>query len=159
MFRLEKDGAVVNRYGFNSDGLDVVHGRLKVRACAMESRARSRGMVEGHPGKMEGHEKTPPPTPWKPKSFVGGHALGINLGKNKLSAFDSNQDFVWSIREVGHLADYLVVNISSPNTPGLRQLQKKEILDRLVAEVRATPVNTTILSHSLTNTTDDDRNR
>jgi hypothetical protein len=48
--------------------------------------------------------------------------LGVNLGKNKTSA-DAAADYVHGIRELGLFADYLVVNISSPNTPGLRSLQ------------------------------------
>lgn len=48
--------------------------------------------------------------------------LGINLGKNKCTA-DAAEDYVQGVRALGRYADYLVINISSPNTPGLRALQ------------------------------------
>ncbi|XP_051884716.1 dihydroorotate dehydrogenase (quinone), mitochondrial [Pristis pectinata] len=64
----------------------------------------------------------------------GGRPLGINLGKNKLSR-DAASDYVEGVRELGPLADYLVVNVSSPNTPGLRALQGKEELRSLLEKV------------------------
>lgn len=48
--------------------------------------------------------------------------VGVNLGKNKEG--DAIEDFVWGVERFGDVADYLVVNVSSPNTPGLRTLQK-----------------------------------
>ncbi|XP_041048016.1 dihydroorotate dehydrogenase (quinone), mitochondrial [Carcharodon carcharias] len=63
-----------------------------------------------------------------------GRPLGINLGKNKLSR-DAAADYVEGVRQLGPLADYLVVNLSSPNTPGLRALQSKEELRNLLEKV------------------------
>lgn len=97
LFRLEQDRAVINRYGFNSEGLETVLGRLR-------SRPRGSGV------------------------------LGINLGKNKDSV-DEAADFVAGVRAAAPLADYLVVNVSSPNTPGLRDLQAKGSMTRLVEAV------------------------
>ncbi|XP_034973912.2 dihydroorotate dehydrogenase (quinone), mitochondrial isoform X2 [Zootoca vivipara] len=65
-----------------------------------------------------------------------GMPLGINLGKNKASV-DAAADYVAGVRVLGPLADYLVVNISSPNTPGLRALQGKAELRLLLAKVLA----------------------
>jgi dihydroorotate dehydrogenase len=70
--------------------------------------------------------------------------IGINIGANKDSA-DRVADYVIGVRDMEELADYLTVNISSPNTPGLRALQDKAALDDLLAQVmaartRATPV-------------------
>lgn len=70
--------------------------------------------------------------------------IGINIGANKDSA-DRVADYVIGVRDMEALADYLTVNISSPNTPGLRALQDKAALDDLLAQVmaartRATPV-------------------
>ncbi|XP_041125243.1 dihydroorotate dehydrogenase (quinone), mitochondrial isoform X2 [Polyodon spathula] len=66
-----------------------------------------------------------------------GRPLGVNLGKNKLSR-DAASDYSEGVRVLGMLADYLVVNVSSPNTPGLRDLQGKEelrhLLDRVLKE-------------------------
>ena len=62
--------------------------------------------------------------------------LGINIGANKDSA-DRVADYVIGVRNMEALADYLTVNISSPNTPGLRALQDKAALDDLLAQVMA----------------------
>uniref|UniRef100_A0A671TQN6 Dihydroorotate dehydrogenase (quinone), mitochondrial n=1 Tax=Sparus aurata TaxID=8175 RepID=A0A671TQN6_SPAAU len=63
-----------------------------------------------------------------------GLPLGINLGKNKLSQ-DAGADYLEGVRVLGPLADYLVVNVSSPNTPGLRDLQGKAELHQLLQTV------------------------
>jgi len=60
--------------------------------------------------------------------------LGVNLGKNKESA-SAAKDYCDGVIKLGPLADYLVVNISSPNTPGLRSLQAKEELASLLGAV------------------------
>ncbi len=99
LFRLPADGAVINRMGFNSRGLDHAAARLA-------GRDRAAGIV------------------------------GANLGKNKESA-DAAADFAAGARRMAPLADYLVINVSSPNTPGLRALQGREPLVRLVEAVQA----------------------
>lgn len=66
--------------------------------------------------------------------FIAGLPLGINLGKNKLSQ-DAGADYSEGVRALGPLADYLVVNVSSPNTPGLRNLQGKAELHKLLQRV------------------------
>lgn len=63
-----------------------------------------------------------------------GLPLGINLGKNKTSE-DAAADYAEGVRTLGPLADYLVVNVSSPNTAGLRSLQGKTELRRLLSKV------------------------
>jgi len=64
--------------------------------------------------------------------------LGVNIGKTKIvSEQDAASDYVQSTRLLGPLADYLVVNVSSPNTPGLRNLQTVELLRPLLAAVKA----------------------
>lgn len=60
--------------------------------------------------------------------------MGVNLGKNKTSAYPVD-DYVQGVKMFGKVADYLVINISSPNTPGLRAMQGKEMLDTLLQEV------------------------
>ncbi len=98
VFRLSADGAVINRLGFNSGGLEGVAARLGKRV--------RRGIV------------------------------GVNVGKNRDST-DVVADYAEGVRRTAALADYLVVNISSPNTPGLRDLQAKAALDGLVGAVLA----------------------
>ena len=60
--------------------------------------------------------------------------LGVNLGKNKTSP-NAVGDYVKGVHKFGNIADYLVVNVSSPNTPGLRSMQKREELSNLLFEV------------------------
>lgn len=82
---------VINRYGFNSLGVDAVSQRLEV--------LRQQGVVG-------------PATPQAPRGLVG-----VNLGKNKTSE-DAAADYSVGVTKLGQFADYLVINISSPNTPG-----------------------------------------
>ncbi len=64
--------------------------------------------------------------------------IGINLGKNKTtSADDAAEDYALAVRPFEGLADYLVVNVSSPNTPGLRELQTVESITKIVSRIRA----------------------
>ena len=97
LFRLEEDGAVINRFGFNNDGFAKARARLGRRP----------------PG-----------------------VIGVNIGANK-DAFDRVEDYALGVRTFATLADYLTLNISSPNTPGLRDLQRRVALDDLVARVVA----------------------
>ncbi|XP_064641583.1 dihydroorotate dehydrogenase (quinone), mitochondrial-like isoform X2 [Lineus longissimus] len=60
--------------------------------------------------------------------------MGVNLGKNKTSP-DAVEDYVEGVRKFGELADYLVINVSSPNTPGLRDMQGRKQLEELVTKV------------------------
>ena len=61
--------------------------------------------------------------------------LGINLGKNKTSS-SAIEDYVKGVEKFGKFAHYLTVNVSSPNTPGLRSLQGKDELSALLKEVK-----------------------
>lgn len=60
--------------------------------------------------------------------------IGVNLGKNKLSE-NAAEDYVAGVKKFGDIADYLVINVSSPNTPGLRGLQQKVELESLISRV------------------------
>jgi dihydroorotate dehydrogenase len=109
LFRLPADRAVVNRMGFNNDGAETVAERLA-------KRAKRRGRRDGGP------------------------VLGVNIGKSKVVPDDDEvavlADYTKSARLLAPHADYLVVNVSSPNTPGLRSLQAVERLEPLLAGVR-----------------------
>lgn len=108
VFRLAEDAAIVNRYGFNSVGMHTVRDRL----------------FQYDSGGTSQHR-------------MG--VLGINLGKNK----DTPQhlavdDYVAGVSTLGEFAEYIVINVSSPNTMGLRHLQAKQHLrDLLQAVLRA----------------------
>lgn len=60
--------------------------------------------------------------------------VGVNLGKNRTSQ-NAADDYVRGVWKFGHVADYLVVNVSSPNTPGLRDMQRQEQLTDLLSKV------------------------
>lgn len=95
LFRLDADGAVINRLGLNSDGAAVVLRRLAARDNQ-------------------------------------GGIVGINLGPNKDSA-DRTADYVRLVEAFAPVVSYITINVSSPNTPGLRSLQEAKSLDDLLA--------------------------
>ncbi len=97
LFRLAEDRAVINRFGFNSQGAEAARARLAAR--------------HGKPG-----------------------VIGINIGANK-DAADRVADYATMMRLMAPLAGYITVNISSPNTPGLRALQDEGALAALLDAV------------------------
>jgi len=114
-FRLPKDDAVINRYGFNSTGHFNVISTLRLRFNKFFQRFQS-------------HDETPCSMAFRP-----GKLLGINLGKNKTG--DEITDYVKGVQRLGPYADVLIINVSSPNTPGLRDLQNEEKLTKLLTTV------------------------
>ena len=114
-FRLERDDAVINRYGFNSSGHFNVLATLKLRFEKLITRF-SRNSEE----------------PFS-NAFKSGKLLGINLGKNKQG--EEVGDYVKGVQRLGPYADVLVINVSSPNTPGLRDLQSESKLLKLLSTV------------------------
>jgi dihydroorotate dehydrogenase len=103
IFRLIEDRAVINRFGFNSQGHEAVFQRLRARA--------------GKPG-----------------------IVGVNIGANKDSA-NRVEDYVLGIRRFYPLASYFCVNISSPNTQGLRDLQARRSLAELLIAIKLERAN------------------
>jgi dihydroorotate dehydrogenase len=107
MFRLLEDQAALNRMGFNNEGAAAMAKRLADRA--------------------------------QPKSTANAlpFPIGINLGKSKITPLEAAaSDYLASFRVLKSLGDYFVVNVSSPNTPGLRSLQSSENLDRILATLQ-----------------------
>ena len=73
---------------------------------------------------------------WKKRGRWPSHPVGINLGKSKVTPLDqAAEDYANSFRILREFADFFVINVSSPNTPGLRQLQDKSALDEILAAV------------------------
>ncbi len=68
------------------------------------------------------------------KTFVENKIIGINLGKNKNSA-NSNDDYLFGMEQLGSVASYITINISSPNTEGLRDLQLRKNLENLIKKI------------------------
>ena len=78
---------------------------------------------------------------WRTRGLWPDHPVGINLGKSKITPLDqAANDYAASFLTLWHFADFFVVNVSSPNTPNLRQLQDKAALDEILARLQA--VNT-----------------
>ncbi len=120
LFRLPADRAIVNRMGFNNDGAEVVAERLARRSKRLDRRDRR---LSGRIGQRP----------------LQRPVLGINIGKSKVVDEADEQavlaDYALSARLLAPHADYLVVNVSSPNTPGLRSLQAVDRLGPLLDEV------------------------
>ena len=93
IFRLEDDGALINRLGFNNDGIEIIKNRIKSE--------KKKGVV------------------------------GINIGPNK-NTKDQKNDFCIGLKNFFDIADYITVNISSPNTEGLRDFHDREKLEDLL---------------------------
>jgi dihydroorotate dehydrogenase len=100
MFRLPRHRAVINRLGFNNDGIEVL--------------LRNVGRARRH-----------------------GGMLGINIGRNKDTPNElAASDYLFCLERVYPVADYVTINISSPNTAGLRELQEEQTLRRLIGTLR-----------------------
>jgi len=96
LFRLPADRAIINRMGFNNDGMEAIARRLG---------------------------------DWRKQHPDSSLIIGGNIGKNKITPNeDAWTDYVKCFRSLAPLVDYLTVNVSSPNTPGLRELQEKDAL-------------------------------
>lgn len=112
LFRLKQDKALINRMGFNNDGVDVICERLKI---------------------WQAHRKQ--------TTNSGRLIIGGNIGKQKTTPNeDAYLDYDICFRRLYDYVDYFVVNVSSPNTPGLRELQEKESLRKILThlqEIRA----------------------
>src|SRR6476469_958640 len=110
LFRLPKDKALINRMGFNNDGAKVVAERLK----------------KWKNSRLTTHDS--PKESLRTRLIIGG-----NIGKNKSTPNDEAwKDYATCFNELHPYVDYFVVNVSSPNTPGLRELQEKESLKRIL---------------------------
>lgn len=100
LFRLPQDQAIINRMGFNNEGVEAAVTRLRKRTSDV---------------------------------MVGG-----NIGKNKITPNEeAMRDYAQCFETLYPYVDYFVVNVSSPNTPGLRELQEKEPLKKLLSYVKA----------------------
>jgi dihydroorotate dehydrogenase len=103
LFRIPDQKALINRMGFNNDGVEKIAARLKER-------------------KSKEHAPI----------IIGG-----NIGKNKITANeDAWKDYCINFKGLEEVVDYFVVNVSSPNTPGLRALQEKEALRKIFSELQ-----------------------
>lgn len=103
LFRIPDQKALINRMGFNNDGVEAIAKRLKERKSNSQSNL-----------------------------IIGG-----NIGKNKVTENqDAWKDYCTNFTGLEDVVDYFVVNVSSPNTPGLRELQEKEALRKIFSELQ-----------------------
>ncbi len=143
LFRLTADRSVINRYGFNSAGsgyvANVLARRFDNRQAMLDHRHKE-AREQSAPRKINrvfgGLFDGPPITPPKETSAAELGIVGVNLGKNKTSE-SAADDYEHGVRTLGPHAHYLVVNVSSPNTPGLRSLQSSDALPSLLTRVLA----------------------
>jgi dihydroorotate dehydrogenase len=111
LFRLPKDKALINRMGFNNDGVEEIKERLRKWNLLVAKK--------NHTSNNQ-------------RLIVGG-----NIGKNKITPNeDAWKDYVICFNALHEFVDYFVVNVSSPNTPGLRELQEKESLRKILTELQ-----------------------
>lgn len=104
LFRLVKDKAIINRMGFNNDGIQIIKERL----------------IE-----------------WRKNNSTTTLIIGGNIGKNKITPNeDAWKDYEICFNELFDCVDYFVVNVSSPNTPGLRALQEKDALKKILSHLQ-----------------------
>jgi dihydroorotate dehydrogenase len=112
LFRLSRDKALINRMGFNNDGVKVIAERLR----QWKDRQSAYSRLTSHDSRL----------------IIGG-----NIGKNKVTPNeDAWKDYEICFKELHHYVDYFVVNVSSPNTPGLRELQEKESLRKILRHLQ-----------------------
>ncbi|KAI1259775.1 hypothetical protein F5Y18DRAFT_408169 [Xylariaceae sp. FL1019] len=128
MFRIPGLDGLINRYGLNSHGADAMSMKLRQRVRLF---AKSIGMDET--SVLNGEASVPP------GSLSAGKMLLVQIAKNKdTDEQDLNavtRDYVYCVERLAPYADVLVVNVSSPNTPGLRDLQATEPLTKLLGAV------------------------
>jgi dihydroorotate dehydrogenase len=104
LFRVPEHCAIINRMGFNNEGVKAVAKRLSLWRAANR----------------------------KTKLIIGG-----NIGKNKITPNNEAwKDYEICFRELFDYVDYFVVNVSSPNTPGLRELQEKDSLNKILSHLQ-----------------------
>jgi dihydroorotate dehydrogenase len=122
LFRLPKDKALINRMGFNNEGVKVVAKRLK--------EWKEKNTETGNRQSAIGSNNS--------RLIIGG-----NIGKNKVTPNeDAWKDYEICFRELFNCVDYFVVNVSSPNTPGLRELQEKDALRKILSHLQT--INVTL---------------
>ncbi|MCJ1312927.1 Dihydroorotate dehydrogenase (quinone), mitochondrial [Agyrium rufum] len=133
VWRLPSQNALINRYGLNSEGADHVAMRLRERVREYAYRM-GFGIDEvAEQRVLDGEAGVPP------GSLTEGKLMAVQIAKNKYTPDDDieavKRDYVYCVEALARYADIIVVNVSSPNTPGLRGLQKVEPLTKIMTAV------------------------
>ncbi|PBP25271.1 dihydroorotate reductase PyrE [Diplocarpon rosae] len=133
VFRLPGRNSMINRYGLNSKGADAMAKTLRERVRAFAFRHGYGIGDDAEDFVLNGGAGVPP------GSLTDGKLLLVQVAKNKDTKDDDieavRRDYVYCVERLAPYADILVVNVSSPNTPGLRTLQRVEPLSRILESV------------------------
>mgnify|MGYP001600782829 CR=1 FL=1 len=132
LFRIPSQHALINRFGLNSLGADAVAARLRERVRRYAISAGFGGGDDGERRVLDGEAGVPP------GSLAEGKLMGVQIGKNASTPDDINSvvaDYVYCVHRLARYADVLVVNVSSPNTAGLRDLQAQAPLTAILKAV------------------------
>jgi dihydroorotate dehydrogenase len=127
LFRLTEDEAIINRMGFPSRGTEFVQMRLnpKLKGDWIER-------LLGFSTRSKRRRKTPP------DRLSGTAILGVNIGRNKSTPNEQAVlDYLELLQNFAPYADYIAINVSSPNTEGLRDLQAGKALEQLLTQLQA----------------------
>jgi dihydroorotate dehydrogenase len=132
LFRLKKDAALINRMGFNNDGVEAVVERLGKWRSPLNP---PKGTLESlNFEKVVNYDKHNLPLTTNHLPLI----IGGNIGKNKMTPNETAwQDYLICFEALHPYVDYFVVNVSSPNTPGLRELQEKESLRLIFSQLES----------------------
>ncbi|ORY05829.1 hypothetical protein BCR34DRAFT_571768 [Clohesyomyces aquaticus] len=138
VFRLPSQNALINRYGFNSEGAEIVAMRLRQRLREFAYHMGYGIDEEAERLVLDGAAGVPP------GSLTPGRLMAVQITKNKDTPENDTEavarDYSFCVQQLARYADIIVVNVSSPNTPGLRSLQNVEplthLLTRVVQEVK-----------------------
>ena len=124
LIRLPKDKALINRMGFNNEGVEAVAERLKIW-----KRKNDELRITNYGSNVDPTRNSKLNNP---KLIIGG-----NIGKNKVTPNENAwKDYEICFNALHNYVDYFVVNVSSPNTPGLRELQEKEPLKKILVHLQ-----------------------
>jgi dihydroorotate dehydrogenase len=133
VFRLPSQKALINRYGLNSLGAEDMAMRLRERVRLFAYQSGFGIGPEAEELVLNGGAGVPP------GSLVEGKLLAVQVAKNKFTRDEDldavRRDYVYCVEQLAPYADILVVNVSSPNTPGLRTLQRVEPLTKILEGV------------------------
>ncbi|KAL9613810.1 MAG: hypothetical protein Q9167_001657 [Letrouitia subvulpina] len=133
VWRITGRRGMVNRYGLNSKGADATAARLRERVRRFALKNGFGGGEEGEKRVLRGEAGVPP------GALAKGKMLAVQIAKNQGTRAEDDravrEDYVACMEKVGKYVDMVVVNVSSPNTPGLRELQAGERLRELLGAV------------------------
>ncbi|KAI9729767.1 MAG: Dihydroorotate dehydrogenase (quinone), mitochondrial [Cirrosporium novae-zelandiae] len=133
VFRVPSQQAIINRFGLPNQGADRIAIRLQERVRKFAYKLGLGLGPEGEQKVLDGEANVPP------GSLANGKLLALQIAKQKTTPDDNveavRDDYVYCVKQIGKYADIVTVNVSSPNMPGLRNLQRVEPLKKILSGV------------------------